>query len=337
MTTSAGPVPVISHAWSWKDQLGAAGARLGVIRDNYRFSPGLYALGNPNELSQVIVTCNYKLTFDILRRELQGRSIWILVVETYGINVWCAAGKKSFSTDEVIRQVKQSGLNKIVTHRTLILPQLSAPSVAAHKLKKLCRFKGVFGPIRANDLPEFLDNGMHTESQMRGLNFPLSERMEVAIVEVYGARKLMFWAFLACFALAALGPGGFTLQGIFKSGLGACMIVLSGFVSGTFIVPALLPWIKFRAFAAKGLVTGIAIGILVSLFLAGSGPEFFASVTGVAGISSWFAMHYTGSTPFTSLSGVDREMRIYMPVQMAIACLAILIWVGRAWFEMVVG
>lgn len=322
---------------SWRDKAGAWSARIGINRDDYRISPGLYALGQPHQESQVIVSCNYKLTFDILRNELQGRSIWILIVETYGINVWCAAGKKSFSTEEVVRQVKQSGLERVVTHRTLIIPQMAAPSVAAHKLKGLCGFQGIFGPIRAEDIKRFMDNEMKTDPLMREVDFPLSSRLEVALVEIYGARKFMIWAFLACFVLAGLGPGGFSLQGVFYNALGAFTVVLTGFVSGAFIVPAFLPWLWFRAFAAKGLMAGFIAGIPAAMILGDSGPEVFACITGVAGFSSWFAMHYTGSTPYTSLSGVDHEMRIFMPVQAFVLLLAILVWMGGSWFEMVVG
>ena len=284
-----------------------------------------------------MVSCNYKLTFDILRREMKDRSCWIIVVETYGINVWCAAGKKSFSTEEVARRVKQSGLNRIVSHNTLIIPQLAAPSVAAHKLKGLCGFKGVFGPIRARDLPGFIDNKMKARRGMREVEFPLSQRLEVAMVEVYGARKFMLWSLLVCFMLAALGPGGFTLQGVLLSGLGAFAVVVAGFVTGTFIVPALLPLLPTGTFASKGLMAGIPVGLITALMLARSLPEGFAAMAGTAVMASWFAMHYTGATPFTSLSGVDREMRIYMPVQGLIIIFAVLTWLGWSWFELIAG
>jgi hypothetical protein len=110
-----------------RDYLWTAMVRLGFGRDHYRISPGLYALGQPDTQSPVLVTCNFKLTFDILRRKLAGHSYWLLVVETYGINVWCAAGKKSFSTEEVARKVKESDLDRVVSHRTLIVPQLAGP------------------------------------------------------------------------------------------------------------------------------------------------------------------------------------------------------------------
>lgn len=317
--------------------MGYLGALSGIIRDNYRVSPGLYALGRPDRNSPVLVSCNYKLTLDVLRREMKKRSCWILVVETFGINVWCAAGKKSFSTREVARRVRQSGLDKVVDHRILIIPQLAAPSVAAHELRGLCGFKGVFGPIRAKDLPGFIDNEMKADPGMREVKFPFSERMKVAMVEVFSARKFMAWTMLICFLLAAAGPGGLSLQGTAMSALGAFAVVLTGFLTGTFLVPAILPLLKARAFAAKGLLAGFPVGVVTALVLARSLPEGLAAVAGAAAMSSWFAMHYTGSTPFTSLSGVDREMRLYIPVQGLLMTLAILAWLGGAWFELIKG
>jgi len=67
-----------------------------AFRMSYAISPGLYAVGNPTKESDVFVSANYKLSFDVLRRELKGFNAWILVLDTKGINVWCAAGKGTF-------------------------------------------------------------------------------------------------------------------------------------------------------------------------------------------------------------------------------------------------
>lgn len=277
------------------------------------------------------MTCNFKLTFDTVRRALAKDSYWLLVVETYGINVWCAAGKQSMSTQEVARTVQASGLERVVTHRTLILPQLAAPAVAGHKLRNLCGFSGVFGPVRIQDLPRFLRAGKQAKPEMRIARFPLGERLRVALVEVYGARRFLVWVLLACLGLAALGPGGLSFSGILKAGLGAFAVVLSGFVTGVLAVPALLPRLPFRAFAAKGLLAGGVTGILPVAFLTGTIPQAAAAISTCAAFASWFAMHYTGSTPFTSLSGVDREMRRYMPVQGGLLVAAVLIWILGSW------
>ncbi len=331
LRTAAGPVPRVTSTWHLPDYLQACLVRLGVGRDTYRIPPGVYALGSPEENSPVLVTCNFKLTFDILRRELAGHSYWLLVVETYGINVWCAAGKQSFNTEEVARRVTTSGLGQIVSHRTLILPQLAAPGVAGHRLKKLCGFSGLFGPVRIKDLPGFVDSGMQASQAMRTIGFPLVQRLEVALVEIYGARQFLLATLLACLLLAALGPGWLSLTGILATGSGAFATVLTGFATGVFLVPALLAHIPMRAFAAKGLAAGALTGLLPAALMAGTASQALAQVAACSAFASWFAMHYTGSTPFTSLSGVDREMRRYMPVQAMLLVMSAGVWLLGSW------
>ena len=57
-------------------------SRIGAFRMNYSVIPGLYAVGEPTSDSDVFVTANYKLTFDILRRELKDLNAWILALDT---------------------------------------------------------------------------------------------------------------------------------------------------------------------------------------------------------------------------------------------------------------
>lgn len=89
--------------------------RWGINRNNYTVSPGLYAVGSPDQASPVIVTANYKLTIDVVRRELAGQNLWVLVLDTKGINVWCAAGKGTFGTGELINRINKLKLQQVVT------------------------------------------------------------------------------------------------------------------------------------------------------------------------------------------------------------------------------
>jgi hypothetical protein len=139
-----------------KDHVGAFLVRVGIGRNNYKIAPGLYGVGNPGNDSPVLVTANYKLTFDTLRKELRGIDAWLLVLDTRGINVWCAAGKKTFSTEELVSRVRITELEKIVRHRELIVPQLGATGVAGYRVKKACGFKVIWGPIKARDIRSFL-------------------------------------------------------------------------------------------------------------------------------------------------------------------------------------
>ena len=84
-------------------------------------------MGSPSPDSPVLVSANYKLSFDVLRRSLAGIDAWILVLDTKGINVWCAAGKGTFGTEELLRRIAAVRLGEVVSHRRLVLPQLGAP------------------------------------------------------------------------------------------------------------------------------------------------------------------------------------------------------------------
>ena len=66
----AGPVPVVRTALGKDDLFSTFYVRCGIRRFRYRVSPGVYAVGNPGMDSDVLVTANFKLTFDTLRKAL---------------------------------------------------------------------------------------------------------------------------------------------------------------------------------------------------------------------------------------------------------------------------
>ena len=112
-------IDMVSTRLGWKDYFGGFKARWGINRDNYKVAPGLYAVGNPDKGSNVFVTANYKLTFDVLRKNLVGVDGWLLVLDTKGVNVWCAAGKGTFGTEELIERIEKSGLSRVVDHKKI--------------------------------------------------------------------------------------------------------------------------------------------------------------------------------------------------------------------------
>ena len=177
------------HTYTRQDHWGTVKARFGVGRMDYAVDPGLYALGNPDGDSPVFVSANYKMSFDELRSSLPGRNGWILVLDTDGINVWCAAGKGTFGTDELVRRIEATGLKKLVRHRKLILPQLAGPGVSAHQVKTRSGFTVQYGPIRAQDLPAYLDSGLKATPEMRRKTFTLKERAVLIPVELVEALK----------------------------------------------------------------------------------------------------------------------------------------------------
>ena len=102
---------------TFKDRLIYLKSRLGIKRSSYRVDPGLYALGAPDQDSPVFVTANYSPSFRALRTALEGVDGYILVLDTKGINVWCAAGKGTFGTDELVLRIGEAKLGEVVRHR----------------------------------------------------------------------------------------------------------------------------------------------------------------------------------------------------------------------------
>ncbi len=327
-----GRVPLVKTALTLRDRLGTLRVRMGIARDDYRMPPGLYAVGRPAETSPVLVTANYKLSFDHLRKWLGGIDAWLLVLDTRGINVWCAAGKTTFGTAEVLRQVKTSRLAEVVSHRKLILPQLGATGVSARMVKKGCGFEIVWGPIRARDLPAFLKAGWKATDAMRRMTFSTWERLVLVPVELAPLPRPLLWTLPALFVLSGIGGRIFSFSAALERGLSALLLTLVGIFAGAVVVPLLLPWIPGRAFALKGiLVGGLLSGAAVTALSATAQLTFWpglALVLYATAVSSYLAMNFTGSTPFTSPSGVEKEMRRFIPVQLGAVVVAAFIWVG---------
>jgi acetyl-CoA decarbonylase/synthase complex subunit gamma len=330
--TAAGKVPKVSYQLTWADRIGACKARWGIGRMKYGVEPGLYALGNPDKETPVLATANYKMSFDRLRQSLPGRNAWILVLDTRGINVWCAAGKGIFGTAELVHRIEVSGVKKVVSHRELILPQLAAPGVTAHLVKRLSGFKVTYGPIRAEDLPAFLDSGMDALPELRTKTFSFRERAALVPVELVGALKGTAVLLAMLFILS-----GFLARGGFWSGAMAHLIfipaVLAAVFAGAVLTPLLLPWLPGRAFSLKGLPVGLAFSATIALLQAprmgtmGGLTETASWMILIPAMATYLAMNFTGASTYTSLSGVRAEMRLALPIQAGAGVIGLGLWI----------
>lgn len=312
-------VPKIDSVLTRKDKLRKLAFRLGIGRvRSFALTPGLYALGDPGPEAPVLVSANCRITFDRLRADMAGRDAWVLLLDTKGVNVWCAAGKGTFGTDELVRRLKSSGLSDFVSHKNLILPQLGAPGIQAYVVNKQTGFRVHYGPVLSRDLPEYLDAGLKASSNMRRKTFTLSERMELIPLELVQSWKAMA-AILAVSAVLTVfldGSGSYTF-------LYNVVPALLSVLSGACIIPLLLPYIPGRAFAFKGaLLGGVFAGVFIAVFTPPlSRGIFIAGI--VTAASSFLAMNFTGASTFTSLSGVRKEMRYALPFQIGLTGAAV--------------
>lgn len=290
--------------------MGACLARWCINRMSFMVPPGLYAVGEPDAQAPVVVTANYKMSFDLVRRALSGRNVWLLVLETYGINVWCAAGKGTFGTGELVRRIEKSRLAEVVAHRRLILPMLGGAGVSAHRVKQRSGFDVAYAGARAADLPAYLDNGGVATKAMRELRFNWYDRMVLIPVELVLAAKPVAPAALVLYLASRLLFGA-------DAALTAMLAFLGAVCTGVAVGPVLLPLLPGRSFAVKGGVAGFFYCAL--LWGLAGGDKWTLAATAAAfialpAVSSFYTLNFTGCTTYTSKSGVKKEMRLGLPV-----------------------
>lgn len=276
-----------------------------VIQTLFRVFPfpcptGLVRIGNPTRHSPVLLTCNFRLTVERVRRALRGVDAYLLVANSRGVNVWCAATGGLLTDHDVVSVLKTSGIENAVDHRRLILPQLAATGIEARAVHRRTGWRVVWGPVRAEDVPAFLDGGLEASPAMRSVRFPWPERLEMAVA----------WAAPISLAIGLLsapfwGWGSLWLAGLIWS-LSLAIFVsfpcyegrlrrssarhhgLVFFDFGRFALPLLL-WALFLAgllalaaargdlggaFVTRWAIASLAVLLILSIDLAGSTPLY---------------------------------------------------------------
>lgn len=292
-----------------RDTFMNIGIRLGFNRFDYKVPPGLYCIGTPTEDDDVIVTCNYKLTVDIVRKELESMNIWLLVLDTAGVNVWCAAGKGSFGTAELVYSIEKADLKNKVNHKRLILPQLGGPGIQSHLIKETTGFSVTYGPVRISDMKSFMDQGYKADEKMRTVEFGLFDRVKVTYLEMITAVKYLIILFVIPL-LASLVMKDIGLKEVFAF----AGIYSIGTFTGALLIPIVLPIMPFRMFYKNGiLVSGLLLVAYMYFFNMISVFSIGNSLIAIS-VAGYVAMNFTGSTTFTSLSGVKKEMEQAIPI-----------------------
>jgi len=210
-----------------------------------------------------------------------------------------------------------------VSRRTIILPQLSAPGVAAYEVKRQTGFRAVYGPVRARDIRQFIKDRMTATLEMRKVSFGLWERLAVVPADMLDSLKLLS-LFVVVLGLVRLSLGGFSVHSLLLES----SPFLGAFLIGTLAVPLLLPWIPVRAFVLKGWVLGTAWALTVSLIQHAGAVRAAGNLLLFPAIAAYFSLNFTGSTTFTSQTGVNKEIRLFARPMAVSGILGILLLIG---------
>jgi hypothetical protein len=332
ISTPAGTVLNVSTDLSRADIWGMVKSRASAFRMSYIVPPGMYAVGGPTKDSDVFVTANYKMSFDLLRRELKGMNAWVLVLDTKGINVWCAAGKGTFGTDELVKRIIEAKLDAVVSHRRIILPQLGAVGVSAGEVRKKTGFRVSFGPVDARDISAYVEAGYKKTTEMSTAKFSMFDRMVLTPMEINPVMKKFPWFAAAILLIFGLQPSGILFAKAWYGGLPFLVLGLFAVFSGAFLTPVLLPFVPFRSFAIKGWLVGITMTFiatwLCNVFNMQNPMLLAIAFILFPALSSYIALQFTGSTTFTGMSGVKKELKIGIPLYIGAAgiSLVLLVW-----------
>lgn len=275
-----------------------------IVSTLLRFLPlssktGLIRLGNPGRDSPVLLTANYVLTVARVKRALAGIDAFLLVANSRGINVWCAAAGGHLTAHDVISSLKTSGIEPLVDHRKVILPQLAATGVETAVVKERSGWQVIWGPVYASDIPAFLRAGCQKTPAMRQVAFPWRQRLEMAVAWAFpisvipGVIMVSFWPgavatlvslvwglYLLIFISFPvygrwLSPKGKRVGFIFFDfGRGGLQLVLWGIAMVGLAVYSLLTGDHGWAFFLRWAFVSLVLVLVVSLDLIGSTPVY---------------------------------------------------------------
>ncbi len=239
--------------------------------------PGLRRVGDPGPESPVLVTGNYDLTVRRLRRALAGVDAWVVVANSRGVNVWCAAAGGHLGTPHVVAALKTSGIGERVGHRRAILPQLAAVGVEAGEVARRCGWGVRFGPADAADLPAYLAAGQKKTAAMGRVRFGLARRLEMA---------------------AAWGvPTGIVIGGAAALARPTWALPILGLIA---VLSAALFLIYDRIPGPRRLIFGgaaVAVSLAVVRLAGGGSGALVAAALTAAFLTAVLTYDYQGSTP----------------------------------------
>jgi NAD-dependent dihydropyrimidine dehydrogenase PreA subunit len=302
-----------------------------VVETAFRFFPfpartGLRVIGQPGPDAPVFLTCNFDLTVRRVLSAMKTMDCYLLVANSKGINVWCAAGGGVLNAQRVISVLKTSRIAEKVNHRTLILPQLSAPGVDVRRVESETGWRCRFGPVYAEDIPAYVEANRTKTDVMRRARFPLGARLEMAVmwaapmsllagipVAIFSLRSLpgvlaLIWAF-SLLLYAFYGP----MRRVVPGSVGLVKTVLLGLIG----VAGVGVWSLVIGHWETGKLVGWCLGILAVALVLGFDLEGTSPLEAGATVSYW-AARWPSVLKLWALIGYELELPFMLQVDVAL-------------------
>jgi hypothetical protein len=278
------------------------------FRNNISVTPGIYYTGDQYDVTApMLVTSNYLLTFYLVWRVVRRLNVRLLVIDTRGINVWCASGKGRFSAETILEHLEQYTPEQKTRSGKLelILPKLSLSGVNLKVLRRNM-IKPVIGPIYRQDIPAFLGSDTLKDCREDTYRFNLRDRLFIMVPSLFQFSRY----------LLPVVAGLAVWHWFFKTGIHYQFYLLSLTITLLYII--LFPLLPTRWFSVKALSEGIVISAVVNAWMLYRGVFSWlmagAITTAIFGINLFFGLYFTGNSGVSNYTLVKREIVIFLPV-----------------------
>ncbi len=165
---------IVLHAGQKKDEIWALLAlmtlRQSIFSDPRIYpavDPGLYKIGEPDDMVPIWVTSNYRMTKIPVEQDLQGGNLngWLLVVDSEGIGIESAVAGGQFNATAIAEAVSEFNAFNEVKHRILIIPGMAARLSGALEDEANCYV--VVGPRDSSGIPKYMETQWNPKQFMK--------------------------------------------------------------------------------------------------------------------------------------------------------------------------
>ena len=150
---------ILNNVEKWK-MLALLSLRQNIYTDPQvpmQVAQNIYKVGDAKENSPLMITTNFSLSYFIVRGEVENSKVpsWLAVMDNEGLSVLTAWAAGKFTASKIAQFVTESGVEKNISHKELIIPGYVAV-LSGSLEEKLPGWKITVGPREANRLPSFL-------------------------------------------------------------------------------------------------------------------------------------------------------------------------------------
>ncbi len=140
-----------------------------ILRDNLYTDPrkpvsveaGLRTFGKPDENSPVMMTSNFALTYYTVASDIEKIDCYLIVVDSEGISIESAVAGRKLTADKVGEAIKETGIEKKVKHKKLIIPGRAAR--ISGEIEEVSGWEVLVGSLDSSGIPAFLHEKWHTK------------------------------------------------------------------------------------------------------------------------------------------------------------------------------